>query len=298
MSNEKEDKKSEEQIIDDILKEQIQEGKEALKEEKKNNTVSHIERRREKLEEYQKGEEARKSSESLKRRKNNLKAAVNRFQKRKIQSRLKSLSDNQLETFDSIKAREITNTVAAVVREVKITPEIEKMLFPYYIAGATIRSLHQQFGKKFGFSLPTLYNAKDFYLWEQRKAAIRKRVMTDSDSAITTRMKDYVSFIDDLLSEAIIRFKDNSDGGQNNSPFNNLKINNIKDIKDSIELLYTMLNGGTKKIDLNSTENVNVNVKIDGSKRSKILAALAEEDEDEEIIEAEYKDIDDNDNND
>jgi hypothetical protein len=290
-----EEKKSEEQIIDDILKEQIQEGKEVIEKEEEKEYMSQVEKRRHKLDQYQKQTEAQKAAESLKKRKSNLKAAVNRFQKRKNNARFKALKDSNLETFDSSHAREITNTVvAAIGKEIKITPEIEKMLFPYYIAGASVRSIYQQFGTKFGFSMVTLYNAKDFYLWEQRRAAIRKKVMNDADSAIALRMKDYMTFLDDLLSEAIIRFKDNSDTNNNKNPFNTLKITSIKDIKDTIELMFTMLHGGTKKIDLNNTGNVNVNVKLDGDKRSKILAALADEDDNEEPIDAEFKNIGDN----
>ena len=78
-----EEKKSEEQIIDDILKEQAEEGKEIEDSQK----VSQYDKRKQKLDDYQNQTMEKKAAESLKKRKNNLKAAVNRFNQRKLKSR-------------------------------------------------------------------------------------------------------------------------------------------------------------------------------------------------------------------
>jgi len=158
---------------------------------------------------------------------------------------------------------------------IKVTPDIEKLLFNYFVSGASVRSIHQQFGIKYGFSLQSLYTARDIYKWEQRRAAIFKVVRNDNDLNMAERVKDYQAFLDDLLSEAIIRFSDNSATGQNKNPFNTLKVTSIKDIKDLIDVMINLQNGGIRKYEVENTGSVQLSTK----KQEKLLEILADDDE-------------------
>ena len=113
------------------------------------------------------------------------------------------------------------NTKITVGRPNVITPEMERVLFAYYTAGASVRVIHMKYGKEMGFSYASLINARDFYMWEQRCNAIRNLVMNSNTVAILDKYSNYMGFLDDLISDAMIRFSDNMEKGKNNSPFEN-----------------------------------------------------------------------------
>jgi hypothetical protein len=191
--------------------------------------------------------------------------------------------EKRLKTYDS--AVEWTRNNGEVESVEKIVPDVEKVLFPYYVAGSSVRAIWQQFGKPFGFSLATLYKAKEFYLWEERKKAIGKSVMTEQGAEIATRFSDYLSFFDDLMGEAIIRFKKNSDSGQNTNPFNQLKVQNVKDLKDLTELMMNitgMKSEGKDGRGQHNVERAKNKPQLSDKKAAKLLEILAEDDEEEE----------------
>jgi len=154
---------------------------------------------------------------------------------------------------------------------------LEKIFFPFFISGASIKGIHDQFGRKYDFGLQALYAARDFYKWEQRRNAILKVVRNDADLNMAERFKDYQAFFDDLLSEAIIRFQKNSASGQNTNPFNTLKVTNIKDMKELVEMIMTLQNGGIKKYEIENKGQVVLSTR----KQSDLLEILARDDEEE-----------------
>lgn len=180
----------------------------------------------------------------------------------------------RLQTYDS--SEEYSHDITRIE---KITPDIERVLFPYFMAGATCRSIWQQFGGKFGFSLNALYKARDFYLWKDRKKAITELVIGEEGAEIADRMKDYMSFFDDLMSEAIIRFKKNSESGRNSNPFETLKVQNVKDLKDLTELMLNIM--GKKEEETRGKKSAEQKGKLDISdkKAAKLLDILAEDDD-------------------
>lgn len=197
--------------------------------------------------------------------------------------------EKRLKTYDS--AVEWTKNNGEIEAVEKIVPDVEKILFPHFVGGASVRAIWQQYGKSFNFSLATLYKARDFYMWEARKKAIGKSVMTEQGAEIVGRFSDYLTFFDDLMGEAMIRFKKNSEAGQNTNPFNQLKVQNIKDMKDLTELMMNltgMKNGGKEdgrgsKSGVNTPgSNVGNKPKITDAKAARLLEILAEDDEEEE----------------
>jgi len=237
---------------------------------------SQMERRQEKMKKQVEERLAKKAEKSLMKRREALKKAANKFRRKREKIRNQPLSPTAIKNYDSeVEVREITD-LEKPGNPLKITPDVEKMLFPYFISGASIRSIHQQFGRKYDFALQTLYAARDFYKWEQRRTAIIRVARSTSDLEMAERFKDYMAFFDDLLSEAMIRFKMNSDSGQNTNPFNTLKVTNVKDMKELIEMISQLKNGGVKKseIELNGTAP-----KLSNNKRAKLLEVLAEDDE-------------------
>jgi len=180
----------------------------------------------------------------------------------------------RLETYDS----EI-EVDRGMVRMEKITPDIERILFPYFMAGATLRSIHQQFGTKFNFGMQSLYKARDFYLWEDRKKAITSIVVSEQGAEIASRMNDYLSFFDDLMSEAIIRFKKNSMDGRNSNPFETLKVQNVKDLKDLTELMLNIVGKQEETRGRKAAEKGNEELEMSDKKAAKLLEVLAEDDD-------------------
>ena len=239
---------------------------------------SQMERRKEKMEEQMKERLAKKAEKSLKKRRESLKKAADKFRRKREKVRNQALSPTAIKNYDSeVEVKDVTDLDKAG-NPLKITPDIEKLLFPYFVSGASIRSIHQQFGRKYDFALQTLYTARDFYKWEQRRTAIIRVARSTSDLEMAERFKDYMAFFDDLLSEAMIRFKMNSDSGQNTNPFNTLKVTNVKDMKELVELIAMLKNGGVKKseVDVNTTNNV---PKLSDKKRAKLLEILADDDD-------------------
>lgn len=163
----------------------------------------------------------------------------------------------------------------SVGRPNKITPEMERVLFAFYTAGASLRSIHQRFGKEMGFSYSALMNARDFYKWEDRCNAIRNIVMNDNTLNVANRYMDYMQFIDDLLSEAMIRFSQNVESGKTKSPFETLKITNVKDLRDAITTFVELSHGGVRRHEIK--QQLEHNVKMSDDKAAKILEILAEE---------------------
>lgn len=189
-----------------------------------------------------------KKERALKKRKQKILEAVKKSQKKTKKQRMKKISQNKLKELEIEQMKpQFENREKGVGAPRKITPEIEKMLFGYYAAGASLSQIHKQFGQELGFSYDALINARDFYLWEQRQNAIRNLIMNDNILNMTDRFKDYLSFMDDLVSDAIIRFADNSAAGRNSNPFNSLKISNMHDLKTVVELMVNLANGGVKR---------------------------------------------------
>jgi len=240
---------------------------------------SQMERRKEKMTKQIDERLAKKAEKSLQKRREALKRAANKFRRKREKIRNQALSPTAIKNYDSeIEIKDVTDFEKAG-NPLKITPDVEKMLFPYFISGASIRSIHQQFGRKYDFALQTLYSARDFYKWEQRRTAIIRVARSTSDLEMAERFKDYMAFFDDLLSEAMIRFKMNSESGQNTNPFNTLKVTNVKDMKELVDLIAMLKNGGVKKSELDI--NHGNSPKLSDTKRARLLEVLAEDDEDE-----------------
>lgn len=239
---------------------------------------SQMERRQEKMKTQMEERLAKKAEKSLLKRREALKKAAHKFRRKREKVRNQALSPTAIKNYNSeVEIKEITD-LDKPGNPLKITPDIEKMLFPYFVSGASIRSIHQQFGRKYDFALQTIYAARDFYKWEQRRNAIIRVARSTSDLEMAERFKDYMAFFDDLLSEAMIRFKMNSESGNNSNPFNTLKVTNVKDMKELIEMIAQLKNGGVKKSEMDVNHN---NIpKMSDSKRSRLLEILAE-DEDE-----------------
>lgn len=163
----------------------------------------------------------------------------------------------------------------AVGRPNKITPEMERVLFAFFTAGASLRSIHQRFGKEMGFSYSALMNARDFYKWEDRCNAIRNIVMNDNTLNIANRYADYMQFIDDLLSEAMIRFSQNVEGGKTKSPFETLKITNVKDLRDAVTTFVELSHGGVRRHEIK--QQLEHNIRLSDDKAARILEVLAED---------------------
>lgn len=190
--------------------------------------------------------------------------------------------EKRLRTYDSKEERdkEVGNVPTRVE---KITPDIEKVLFPHFVAGASVNSLHTQYGKQFGFGLKALYDAAKFYMWKERRHAIQKTVMTEQGVELADRMNDYVSFFDELMSEAMIRFRRNSDGGKNDNPFNHLKVQNVKDMKDLTELMMNIMGmKEQRRKEQEAASGESKNLKISDKKAAKLLEILANDDDGDE----------------
>jgi len=241
---------------------------------------SQAQRRKEKGEVDDKKRLAKDAEKALKRRKEQLKKSADRFRKKRKKERTSHTPQKDLKEYNAeLMVQHKESPYPTIGAPMKITPDIERILFPYFMAGASIRAIHQQFGRKQDFSLQSLYTARDFYKWEQRRNAIMKVTRNTSDLQMAERYKDYMAFFDDLISESMIRFQRNSDSGQNSNPFNNLKIKDIRDLKEIVELMMHVNSGGVKKIELDATHN---HKPMSGKKRAKILEAMAMDDEEEE----------------
>jgi hypothetical protein len=268
-----------EEINEDNLEEFMQ-----LEEEEEiddpTDTRTPAEKKRERKERLIKELQEKKAKKRLTKRKLNLRKAADRFHRRRKKIANSATPIQKLKAFDvDVHAQELEESKRNKSGiNMKIVPDIEKILFPYYIAGASLRSIEQQFGDRFGFGLGALSNARDFYKWEERRKAIRGTVMNDNALQMAERTKDYMAFFDDLLSEAMIRFKDNSSKGNNSNPFNTLKVSNIKDIKDLTELMVNLANGGVKKVEVESKGGI----KLSDKKASRLLEILSEDEDEEE----------------
>lgn len=165
---------------------------------------SQMERRQEKMKTQMEERLAKKAEKSLLKRREALKKAAHKFRRKREKVRNQALSPTAIKNYNSeVEIKEITD-LDKPGNPLKITPDIEKMLFPYFVSGASIRSIHQQFGRKYDFALQTIYAARDFYKWEQRRNAIIRVARSTSDLEMAERFKDYMAFFDDLLSEAMI----------------------------------------------------------------------------------------------
>jgi len=241
---------------------------------------SHAESRKERIDEFVEKSKAKKAEKAMKSRKESLKKAADKFKRKRHKKRTGYTPHRDLKAYDAevVAQGEKENDRMPVGAPTKINPEIERVIFPYYISGASIRSIHQQFGTKFNFSLQSIYTARDFYKWEQRKNAIYKVARNSTDLEMVDRFKDYMSFFDDLISESMIRFSRNSSTGQNTNPFNTLKITSVKDLKDITELMMNVMNGGKKLVKIEGR----VNHKLSDKKAGEILGILAAEDDKDE----------------
>jgi len=170
-----------------------------------------------------------------------------------------------------------------IVQPQKITPDIEKVLFPYYVAGVSIRALWQQMGSQFGFGLQTLYKAKDAYLWAERKKIIQIQAMSEQGANMVHRMEDYMGFFDDLMSEGMFRFKKNSEAGRNSNPYEHLKVTNIADMKMLMEIMmqYSKVKKDDAK-EIEAKQGKTKKTKITDKKAAKLLEILASDDDEDE----------------
>jgi len=233
---------------------------------------------------------SKKEEVKLKKQKEKLLKAVKKSQRKTQRQRKKEISVRKAKELDIERmkpAHELIESGVGAPR--KITPEMEKMLFAYYCAGASLAQIHRQFGREMGFSIDALYNARDYYLWENRQNAIRNLVMDDNTLALTDKFKDYIQFLDSIMSDAIIRFTDNSRDGRNTNPFNSLKIQNMQDLKTVVELMMNLASGGVKRHAVAVKGNVKheveheVNYKnLPDKKAAKLLEVLASDEEDYE----------------
>jgi hypothetical protein len=188
-----------------------------------------------------------KEERVLKKRRENLSASVNSSKNKVRKQRTTEISRNKIKDLEISQMKpdyEMAKEGVGVPH--KITPDMEKVLFAYYLAGASLNQIYRQFGDQLGFGLNALCNARDFYLWEQRKASISNLVSNDNVLKIADKFKDYLSFLDSLISDAMIRFTDNSQSGRNNNPFNTLKVTGINDLKTVMELMINLSQGGVK----------------------------------------------------
>jgi len=241
---------------------------------------SHTQRRKEKSEIDQEKRQTKDAERALRKRKEQLKKAADRFRKKRKKVRTSHTPARDLKEYDAeivsqTKALEKVSTIGAPM---KIIPDLERILFPYFMAGASIRSIHQQFGRKKEFSLQSLYTARDFYKWEQRRNAIMKVTRTTTDLQLADRYGDYIAFFDDLISEAMIRFQRNSQSGDNSNPFNKFKITDMRDLKEIVQIMMELNNSGIKKIRDESNQNQK---RMSNKKRVKILEVMAMDDEEE-----------------
>lgn len=218
-----------------------------------------------------------KVSKTLERSKEKLIEAVKKSRKKTRRQRMTELSQRKIKALEieQMKPDFKLKEESSVGRPSRITPEMEKALFSYYTAGASLRSIHRRFGKEMDFSYSALVNARDFYKWESRCNAIRNLIMNDQTLKVAERYKDYLQFMDDLISEAMIRFTDNVSNGKIKSPFETLKITNMKDLKDVMSVFIELSHGGVRRHEIK--QQIEQNIKISDDKAAKILEVLAED---------------------
>lgn len=240
---------------------------------------SHLERFKERREEYNKKAMERKKKRAISSRKRAARESRKRLEKKIKNHKQKQFSEKQLKYYNAqLEAEEARSKKDVLTPPKSIGPELQQELFSYYMTGASCRQIQKRLGHKYKFSLHDLYIARDFYKWKERKVAIHKTVRNDSDMQIVERMKTYVEFLDDLMSEAMMRFKDNTENGMNNNPFNNLKATNMQDVKTIIDLMMNIMHGGIKKVDVNHGGNV----RLTGQQSQEILNILANPEDNEE----------------
>jgi len=239
---------------------------------------SHSQRRKEKGEVDQEKRKTKDAEKALKKRKEQLKKAADRFRRKRNKTRTSHTPARDLKEYDAevLAQTKALSKVSTIGAPMKITPDLERILFPYFISGASIRSIHQQFGRKQDFSLQSLYTARDFYKWEQRRNAIMKVTRNTTDLQMADRYGDYIAFFDDLISESMIRFQRNSTSGENSNPFNDLKIKDMRDLKEIVQIMMELNSSGIKKLRDESTQNQK---KMSSKKRVKILEIMAMDDE-------------------
>ena len=256
--NELDDILSDKSIVENPALEVLEEQTKSSKPYKSQN-----ERRKEKIEEYRLSLEEKKKTRAeiaAERLKNKAKRLRKTIKKRQENARARAydklIKEDVADLTPEQKAALIKNTVADpnYPKECKIGWDLEKVLFPYYSSGATLQAIHQQFGIKYGFNLTQLRSAAQFYAWEKRKHHIRMMVLSNNDKDIAERFSTYAGFLDNMISEAIIRFQMNSQNGNNNNPLNDLKIKNVKDLQTAIELMMNMMHGGVKKVEVSKKE--------------------------------------------
>lgn len=217
----------------------------------------------------------KKVEKTLEKSKTKLIEAVAKSRSKTRQQRMTELSQKKIKELEikQMKPDYKLKEENSVGRPNKITPEMEKILFAYFTSGASLRSIHQRFGKEMDFSYSALVNARDFYQWEDRCNAIRNLIMNDNTLNIATRYKDYMQFLDDLISEAMIRFSDNVGRGKTKSPFETLKITNMKDLKDVISVFVELSHGGVRRHEIK--QQIEQNVRLSNEKAAKVLEVLA-----------------------
>lgn len=217
-----------------------------------------------------------KPAEALEQSKQKLIDAVKKSREKNRRERLNELSSRKIKQLEikQMQPEYKLKEEDSVGRPAKITPEMEKLLFAYFTAGASLRSIHLRFGKEMGFSYAALTNARDFYKWEDRCSAIRNVIMNDNTINVANRYVDYMQFLDDLISEGMIRFSGNVESGKTKSPFETLKISNVKDLRDAITTFVELSHGGVRRHEIK--QQLEHNVKISDDKAAKILEILAD----------------------
>lgn len=215
-------------------------------------------------------------TETLQASKDKLIDAVKKSQKKTRRERMGELSQRKIKQLE-IQQMQPDHTLKdqGVGRPNKITPEMERILFAYFTAGASLRAIHQRFGTEMTFSYSALMTARDFYRWEDRCNAIRNLVMNDNTLKIAERYKDYMQFLDDLVSESMIRFSENVSKGKTKSAFETLKITNMLDLKNVISTFVELSHGGVRRHEIK--QQIEQNIRISDDKAAKILEVLASE---------------------
>ena len=213
----------------------------------------------------------------------------NRQKKKEVVEAKNNVDDETIRDFETEMLDPLWQPSGVIPRKKhSITPEIEKVLFPYWIAGVDIKQIHSRYGKEYDFTMCQLYRARDIYKWKERKALMNQLIAQDSVLKIKDRITEYMLFLDNIISDAMMRFSDNSENGRNTNPFNTLKITDMKDLKTVIELMMMLKHGGVHKHDLKVDGKIDHNLNVDkmsDKKAAKLLEILAADDDEIEDVE-------------
>jgi len=165
-----------------------------------------------------------------------------------------------------------------------ISPELESELFGYYFNGVNLKTIAQKYGSRYNFRLKDLQKCADKYQWNEQINAIFSNKANKRIDDYSQKCEDYCNFLDDIISEAMARFVENVKTGKTDGTFCNLRIENIRDLKDAMSMFMELKNGGVKKIDV-------THHKLDDDKASRILEIMADDTKEGKIVSESDKEL-------